>query len=130
MNKCPDCGDYIFSYSTNPFIDRHKCKPQFYVWFTDYDFDDVYEVGYNRVYAADAEQAAIKFAEKDWEFPDSIDVYVIDVKTLNKIMDEHLEDASEFTDEVLKKIIESSKKFTLESEVVRNFYATESNEKV
>jgi len=116
MSKCLTCGEYII-------WDNHKCNPSYYVWDEEEEFYDIYDSKHYKVFARDSENAAIGFAEKDWEFPSYAKVYVVLENDVNKILDDNLVD--DFTDDIIKSILEKSKKFEIEGEMTRIFNASE-----
>lgn len=122
MNKCPTCNEFVYDGL------RHKCNPAFYVWPDHFEFCDAYEDRYYIVHANNSENATIKFAEKNWEFPDSATLYVLLRSAADQILEEY-GDFDLFTDEILEKIQNAAEKFELESEIVRNFYATKIEKK-
>ena len=122
LDKCPICGEYDFGH--------HKCKPAFYVF---RDEDDIY--GYfsyssdpKAYYASDEESAAIEYCEHDYEMPSELEVIVIKQKDWYDIemkFSERDDNGECDADGFLEDILLNSKKFSMESEIVRNFYATE-----
>jgi hypothetical protein len=116
MSKCPICSEYLI-------WNTHKCKPSYYVWDEEEEFYDIYDSKRYKVFAIDSEQAAIKFAERDWEFPNYTKVYVALENDINKILDDNPDD--DFTDAIIKLILEKSKKFEIEGEMTKIFNASE-----
>lgn len=118
IEKCAICDEFIFS-------SHHTCKPCFYVWREEDNFEEI--IGYKsryRVFASGTESAAEKFAESDWEFPDEARVYVISVEDGNEIFEKYLDEKEEWlTPEGEKILREKSDFYDLTSECVRNFYA-------
>ncbi len=116
MDKCLICGEYKI-WTT------HTCQPCYYVWPDWMEFIDIYDSKHYKIFARDEEQAVIRYAERDWEFPNNENLYVALVKDINEILDNNPDE--EFTDEVIKLIMEKTKKFEIESELIRNFSASE-----
>jgi hypothetical protein len=120
IDKCPICDEYIF-------WDKHTCKPCFYVWREFDEFLETIDYSKYKIFAHDEESAAVSFADHDWEFPDQAEVWVVDRKTGDEIVDNYYDDTGrgDLTEEGWKLLKEKSLYLNLESEVVRNFYARE-----
>lgn len=117
FDKCPICEEYDW-------LSRHTCKPFYFVWREHEDFEtDVLDYNSHKISARDEEEAATKFADSDWEFPNYETVFVIPYKKAQELIE--VNDDSEMTKESQDKILKEAKKFELESEIVRNFYAHE-----
>jgi hypothetical protein len=116
IEYCPICNEMkLFSY--------HKCKPSFYVWREDEDFEEIMDYNSHIVFAYDDEAAAIEYAEGDWEFPDGEKVYVISKPETDEMTDRCLSENDELTEDVLKQVMDKATLFELESETVRQFHA-------
>jgi hypothetical protein len=123
-DKCPICGEYQL-------FRIHTCNPSYFVFID--DNDSIYSYlgcGYDPKYwyASDHETAAVKYAESDYEFPGDFAVFVIETKVWFYIMEKN--ETMDWDDEkelerLEQIVISKSKKFEMESEIVRNFYAHE-----
>jgi hypothetical protein len=115
--KCPICKEYGW-------LNTHKCKPRFIVFADEdgilYDIENNYDP--KIIYANDEEEAVIKYCESDFETLDSLEIWAIDEKDFYSLIYDNPYKNSE---DALKAVLEHSKKFQIESEVVRNFYANE-----
>jgi hypothetical protein len=117
INQCPICNEFIL-------LGSHICSQKFYVW-RDYEcFEEIFDSkNYYSVFANNEESAAEKFAGNDWEFPDETDVWVIDSKIGDMVMEHFDEEKEELNEEGQSLLKENSKHLNITSEIVRNFYA-------
>lgn len=114
MDKCSICNEWVFG-------SYHTCNPKYYVWIVSEGID--YAENGKTIFASNHEKAAIKYAESDWEFPDSEEVYVCLVSDYNCVCEKFLNEDLELSEEGMKELEKVCKIYCLESEVVRNFYA-------
>jgi hypothetical protein len=123
IERCSICGEYIF-------FPYHACKPKYFVWRKCEGIEEY--INAPTIRATDYEDAATQYADLDFEFPDNEYVYVCSVEDYDKLLNENgglLDEDSELTPEGLEKLKNICKVFELESEVVRNFYAHERENK-
>ena len=59
LDRCSVCGEFIFEWK------KHKCKPAWWCWISDGDWDYEEEDG-KRVHAVDAKDAATEYIEQ-WD---------------------------------------------------------------
>ena len=121
LDRCPICREYII-------FDYHKCKPCFYVFRDQDDLSQYLGSGEPRKrFATDYEEAAISYCDSDYENPNEFErMLVISQKDWYDCNEEEIdwENDEEF-EKLMKTTISKCKKFYMESEIVRNFYAKE-----
>ena len=113
--KCPICKEYGWL--------PHTCKPAFVVF---RDEDDLWSsINYSddpkTFHASDEESAAIKYAESDYELPNDFEVLVLSLKEWYDLTEEVNDETD--VDVLASLIVEKCKRFEMESELVRNFWA-------
>jgi hypothetical protein len=121
FDKCANCGEYAWT-------SNHKCKPLWYV-FRDEDeiYSDLkYDLSSRHYRATDAEEAAISFCESNWEMPDELELLVMSAYDYENMVFDYQSNPEEI-DKNVDVILESCIKFSMESEIVRNFYATKTS---
>jgi hypothetical protein len=117
FEKCPICKEYGWP--------SHVCKPKFVVF---RDEDDLWgAINYSgdpySVYASDEESAAVKYCESDYEMPNDLEVLVISLNEWYNLTEEVNDETD--VDSLASLILSKCKKFEMESEIVRNFWARE-----
>jgi hypothetical protein len=114
IEKCSICGEYLF-YS------YHTCKPKYFVWREDDGIEEY--INAPTIRADGHEDAAIKYADSDFEFPNNETVYVCSVVDYDNLMGEDgvWSEDSDLTSEGLEKLKKICLLFELEGEIVRNF---------
>jgi hypothetical protein len=117
FEKCLICGEYGW--------ESHRCNPEFYIFRENYEIEDSINYAWPmRSYrASDYEDAAVKFCEYDFEIPESLEVWVISKHDYENVIDNNVSEKED--QEVARELLKYCKHFGMESEVVRNFYATQ-----
>ena len=115
--KCLICGEYGW--------DNHVCDPKFYVFREDEIWSHV-KYGFGSTYRGkDSERAAIRYCDGDYELPNELDLWVISEKDLENILSEEYDhDDNDVIDEIANQIEVACDHYYMDSEVVRNFYAS------
>ena len=117
FGKCPVCREYTWL--------PHVCNPCFYVFWEGNDPYDYLKDNDDpqRYFAKDEEDAAVKYCEDASDLPDEIEnMWVISPKKYQEIIDNSTEEDLDILRDI---VVENCKKFSISSELTRNFYATE-----